>query len=286
MKVLVTGSKGQLGYEIMNMLNEKEDVVGIDIETLDITDSKNCYQYITSLQPDVVIHTAAYTNVDGCESNADLAYRVNVIGTQNIASACLACDAKMIYISTDFVFDGKKNDPYDEFDDPNPISIYGRSKLAGEKMVQSILNKYFIVRTAWLYGLNGNNFVKTMLRLAKEKDEISVVNDQWGTPTYTKDLSQVICKLLYTNNYGIYHGSNKGSCTWYDFAKKIFELAEMKNIIVKPITTEDLGRPAKRPKYSVLRNYMLELTIGDSFRQWESSLEEYISELRVSKVLA
>ncbi len=276
MKILITGVKGQLGYEVMRLLEGKEEICGIDIDDLDITDSKKTFDYISQFKPDVVVHAAAYTNVDGCESNVDLAYKVNAIGTQNLASACLENNAIMVYISTDYVFDGEKGEPYLEFDKPNPINIYGKSKLAGEQMVQKMLNRFFIVRTAWLYGINGNNFVKTMLKLAKEKEEIRVVDDQWGTPTYTRDLAEAIYKLLNTHNYGIYHCTNRGMCTWYDFAKKIFQIAGLRNTKVIPISTEELGRPANRPRYSVLRNYMLELTIGDCFMDWEEALSEFL----------
>jgi dTDP-4-dehydrorhamnose reductase len=279
MNILITGVNGQLGHELYDMLDGKETVTGIDIEDVDITDAQKVHEYINDFQPDVVIHPAAYTNVDACESNVDLAYKVNSVGAQNIASACLNTGTKMVYVSTDFVFDGQKEEPYIEFDTPNPLSIYGKSKLAGEMLASHILNRLFIVRTAWLYGLNGNNFVKSILRQTKEKDTLTVVNDQWGTPTYTKDLAEVICRLIYTDGYGIYHATNNGQCTWYDFAKKILEYAGMEHVNVLPITTDELDRPAKRPKYSVLRNYMLELTIGDTMRPWEDALKEYVREV-------
>jgi dTDP-4-dehydrorhamnose reductase len=279
MNILITGVKGQLGHELYDMLDGKETVTGIDIEDVDITDAQKVHEYINDFQPDVVIHPAAYTNVDACESNVDLAYKVNAVGTQNIASACLNTGAKMVYVSTDFVFDGQKEEPYIEFDTPNPLSVYGKSKLAGEMLASRILNRLFIVRTAWLYGLNGNNFVKSILSQAKEKDTLTVVNDQWGTPTYTKDLAEVICRLIYTDGYGIYHATNNGQCTWYDFAKKILEYAGMEHVNVLPITTDELDRPANRPRHSVLRNFMLELTIGDTMRPWEDALKEYVREV-------
>jgi dTDP-4-dehydrorhamnose reductase len=279
MNILITGVKGQLGHELYDMLDGKETVTGIDIEDVDITDAQKVHEYINDFQPDVVIHPAAYTNVDACEGNVDLAYKVNAVGTQNIASACLNTGAKMVYVSTDFVFDGQKEEPYIEFDTPNPLSVYGKSKLAGEMLASRILNRLFIVRTAWLYGLNGNNFVKSILSQAKEKDTLTVVNDQWGTPTYTKDLAEVICRLIYTDGYGIYHATNNGQCTWYDFAKKILEYAGMEHVNVLPITTDELDRPANRPRHSVLRNFMLELTIGDTMRPWEDALKEYVREV-------
>lgn len=280
MKIFIAGVKGQLGYEIYHLLKDKETVIGVDIEDLDITDAFSVHRIIATEKPDVVINCAAYTNVDGCEERLDLAFKVNAVGAQNLASACLENNSKIVHISTDFVFDGKKQEPYIEFDEVNPLSVYGKSKYCGEKLVREICPRHFIVRTAWLYGINGNNFVKTVLRLAKEKDKLTIVNDQHGTPTYTKDLAVSIYNLIQTTNYGIYHISNRGECTWYDFTKKIFELAGINNVIVHPITTEELGRPAPRPKYSVLRNFMLECTIGDSMRDWEEALIDYMEELR------
>lgn len=277
MKVLVTGATGQLGYDVVNMLSEHE-VIGIGSKDLDLTDIDSTYKFVKNLKPDVIIHCAAYTKVDDAETNSDICYKVNTISAQVLASACYQIGAKLLYVSTDYVFDGTKNGYYTEFDRVNPLSVYGKSKAAGEKIIRSILPRHFIVRTSWLYGLNGNNFVKTMLRLSKEKDIIKVVNDQKGAPTSTIDLAKGVLRLIQTDNYGTYHGTCKGETTWYDFTRKIFELKNIKTR-VEPITTEELGRPAFRPKNSVLRNYMYELTIGDSFRQWEESVEEYLQKL-------
>jgi len=230
--------------------------------------------------PQLVIHTAAYTDVDGCEQHPDRAHKVNAIGTQNIALACARLDATMVYISTDFVFNGRKGRPYIEFDAPDPLSVYARSKLAGEQYVRALLKKWFIVRTSWLFGKNGKNFVETILRLAGERDELSVVNDQIGSPTFAGDLVPEMARLIATEAYGIYHLSNNGACSWFDYARKILELAHVENVRVVPISTETLGRPAVRPAYSVLRNYCMELTIGDRMRSWEEGLAAYLELVR------
>jgi dTDP-4-dehydrorhamnose reductase len=274
-KILITGANGQLGRELIRQL-QGSDYLATDVAEMDITNQNNTLQVIESYRPDVVIHGAAYTNVDGAESNIDLAYRINAIGTQNVAAACLKYDAKMVYVSTDYVFDGTLGRAYNEFDLTNPQSIYGKSKLAGETLAKHILNKLFIVRTSWLYG-DGNNFVRTMLKLGKEREELSVVNDQYGCPTSTIDLANTILTLIQTQHYGTYHAANTGVTTWYDFAKKIFELSSNERVKVLPQTTEELGRPAPRPKYSPLENMMLGLTVGKIMRPWEEALEEYIS---------
>jgi dTDP-4-dehydrorhamnose reductase len=274
-KILITGANGQLGRELIKQL-QGTDHLATDVAEMDITNQNNTLQVVESYRPDVVIHGAAYTNVDGAESNIDLAYRINAIGTQNVAAACLKYDAKMVYVSTDYVFDGTLGRAYNEFDLTNPQSIYGKSKLAGETLAKHILNKLFIVRTSWLYG-DGNNFVRTMLKLGKEREELRVVNDQYGCPTSTIDLANAILALMQTQHYGTYHAANTGVTTWYDFAKKIFELSGNDRVKVLPQTTDELGRPAPRPKYSPLENMMLGLTVGKIMRPWEEALEEYIS---------
>jgi dTDP-4-dehydrorhamnose reductase len=274
-KILITGANGQLGRELIKQL-QGSDYLATDVAEMDITNQNNTFQVVESYRPDVVIHGAAYTNVDGAESNIDLAYRINAIGTQNVAAACLKYNAKMVYVSTDYVFDGTLGRAYNEFDLTNPQSIYGKSKLAGETLAKHILNKLFIVRTSWLYG-DGNNFVRTMLKLGKEREELKVVNDQYGCPTSTKDLANAILALMQTQHYGTYHAANTGVTTWYGFAEKIFELSYNDRMKVSPQTTEELGRPAPRPKYSPLENMMLGLAVGKIMRPWEEALEEYIS---------
>ncbi|MEJ8553413.1 dTDP-4-dehydrorhamnose reductase [Tepidibacter sp. Z1-5] len=274
MKILVTGSKGQLGIDVVNHLSRYYEVVGLDKDDLDITNLESVLNCINEVNPDVIINCAAYTNVDGCEENQDLAYKINGIGARNLAIASNKNDIKLVHISTDFVFDGETDSVYTEFDNSNPLSVYGKSKKAGEDFIKKMSSKYFILRTAWLYGKNGNNFVKTMLRLAETNDTLKIVDDQVGTPTFTEDLVEVIAMVIKTEKYGTYHVSNDGKCSWYDFAKKIFEISNV-DIKVLPITTEELGRPAKRPKYSVMRNYMLELEFDYHIRSWESALEGY-----------
>lgn len=278
MKVLVTGANGQLGKELTKRL-QGMDFLAVDIGEMDITNQTATMKVVKSFQPDVVIHGAAYTNVDKAEADQEAAYKVNAIGTQNVAAACLGCGAKMVYISTDYVFDGTLGRAYNEFDQPNPQGIYGKTKLAGEILAKHILNRLFILRTSWLYG-DGNNFVRTMLKLGAEKSELKVVNDQYGCPTSTVDLANAILQLIETKHYGIFHAVNTGVTTWYDFAKKIFELSGNDKVRVLPQTTVELNRPAPRPAYSPLENLMLGLTIGNIMRPWEEALEEYVKELQ------
>lgn len=276
MRYFITGANGQLGRELVKRLHG-QDVLATDVAEMDITDQAQTIKMITNYKPDVVIHGAAYTNVDQAETNADIAYKINAIGTQNVAAACLACNAKMVYISTDYVFDGTLGRAYNEFDQTNPQSVYGKSKLAGEILAKQIVQKLYIVRTAWLYG-EGNNFVRTMLKLGQERDELKVVNDQYGCPTATVDLARAILQLIQTEHYGTYHAACTGRTTWYEFAQKIFTLAGNTKVRVLPQTTAELGRPAPRPAYSPLDNLMLRLTVGNVMRTWEEALTEYIIE--------
>ncbi len=282
MKLLITGAKGQLGDELIRSLDGKHEIVGIDIDELDITDGKAVEKFVKNEKPDIVINPAAYTNVDNAEANANAAYKVNAVGAQNMASACLETGAKLVHFSTDFIFDGEKNGEYDEFDIPNPISVYGRSKLAGEVLVREILPMHFIIRTAWLYGVKGSNFVRTMLKLSETHDEVKVVNDQFGNPTYAKDLALTVERLIGTNAFGTYHCTNRGIVSRYDFVKRIFELAGKRTQVI-PVTTEELGRPARRPKNSALRNMMLELTIGDKMRNWDEALVDFMTKIGALK---
>ncbi|MFH1453714.1 MAG: dTDP-4-dehydrorhamnose reductase [Armatimonadota bacterium] len=252
MNILITGAKGILGSALIKAIQPKHKVSAFDIEDFDITDYEKSLDIIKSSKPDIVIHCAAYTNVDGCESNKDTALKINSGGTKNIALICKELDIPMVYFSTDYVFDGEKGSSYFESDTPNPLSIYGKSKFAGEEHVKQTLNKYFIVRTAWLFGKGGKNFVNTIINLAEEKDELSVVNDQTGSPTYAEDLAYAVSQLIETDHYGIYHITNEGECSWYEFAKAILEEAGLKNTKVLPVPTTKFPRPAKRPKYSVL----------------------------------
>ncbi|MGL5695176.1 MAG: dTDP-4-dehydrorhamnose reductase [Peptostreptococcaceae bacterium] len=275
MKILVTGSNGQLGREIIKQLdNTKHIIFCEDRNTLDITNFAEIDNYIVQKKPDVIINCAAYTKVDLCEEQIQLAYKVNSIGARNIAICAQKINAKNVYVSTDYVFDGNSSNAYKEDDKVGPTSIYGKSKLLGEEFTKSMSSKYFIIRTAWLYG-DGHNFVKTMINLSKSHKEINVVNDQYGSPTYTKDLAKVILNLIDTEYYGIYHGTNNGTCTWYEFAKKIFEIENI-DIKVNPITSDEFKSAAKRPTFSVLDNFMLNLINMDTFRNWEDAIYDYL----------
>ncbi|MEN6414782.1 MAG: dTDP-4-dehydrorhamnose reductase [Veillonellales bacterium] len=273
MKILVTGANGQLGREVARQGKEYELIL-TDADTLDITDGAAVKRCMRDSKPDAVIHCAAYTNVDKAETDEDGAFRVNVVGARNLAAGCLATGARMVYVSTDYVFDGAGNRAYREFDAVNPQTVYGRTKWQGEEMVRHLLGQHYIVRTAWLYG-EGNNFVATMLRLANEQDALRVVADQIGSPTSTVDLARVIFKLLSTDGYGTYHATCQGHCSWYDFACEIFRQAG-KKVKVEPVTTAEFPRPAKRPAYSVLDNYMLRMTVGDPVRGWQEALRAYL----------
>ena len=286
MRILVTGVKGQLGYDCVKELNKRgyTDVKGIDIDDLDITDEAKVLEYIKAYKPNVVIHNAAYTAVDKAELNYDACYKVNALGPKYIAEACKEIDAKMVYISTDYVFDGTKDGYYEIDDNANPISVYGKTKLEGENFVKSILDKYFIVRISWVFGINGNNFIKTMLKLAKAgKTELNVVNDQIGSPTYTADLAVLLCDMIETNKYGTYHATNERVCSWYEFAKKIFELANI-NMKVNPVSTKEylqmVTQQAKRPMNSRMSKESLDDAGFNRLPSWQNSLERYLKELK------
>ena len=273
MKILVTGAQGQLGREVARQ-GSPHELILTDYDTLDITNAKAVEAFMREHKPEAVIHCAAYTNVDGAEQDTDGAFRVNVIGAQNLAAGCLETGARMVYVSTDYVFDGTKPTPYRETDPVSPQSVYGHTKWQGEEMVRALLGRHYIVRTAWLYG-DGNNFVRTMLRLAENGSALRVVDDQVGTPTSTVDLSRAIFKLLESPAYGTYHATCQGQCSWYEFACEIFH-QKGKKIEVIPVTTEEFPRPAKRPAHSVLDNYMLRMTVGDPMRTWQEALAEYL----------
>ena len=273
MKILVTGANGQLGREIARQ-GAEYSLFLTDQDTLNITDGAAVTNCIQQLKPDVVVHCAAYTNVDGAESDPDGAFRVNVVGSQNLAAGCLETGARLVYVSTDYVFDGLNKEPYREFDTVNPQTVYGLTKMQGEQIVRQILGRHYIVRTAWLYG-DGNNFVRTMLRLASQNQPLRVVDDQFGTPTSTTDLARTIYKLIHSDSYGTYHATCQGQCSWYEFATEIFRQRGLK-VKVMPVTTAEFIRPAKRPQYSVLDNYMLRMTIGDPMRAWTEALQDWV----------
>ncbi|MEG0712886.1 MAG: dTDP-4-dehydrorhamnose reductase [Niameybacter sp.] len=300
MKILLTGGNGQLGLALkaeFARLNESFDVISTDYDTLDITNLAQVEAKLTTEQVDVVINCAAHTAVDKCEEEVERAYQINAIGPRNLAVVCEKLGAKLVQVSTDYVFSGEFNNkevvtcdasdvlteriecarlsqPWKEDDVVAPQSIYGTSKLMGEELVKSLCHKYFIIRTAWLYG-EGNNFVRTMLKLPETNKELNVVGDQFGNPTYAKDLAVAIVNLVQTEYYGTYHGTCEGTCSWYDFASKIFEIKGIE-IKVNKVTSEQFVRPAKRPFYSSLDNFMLKLNGLNTFRTWEESLEDYL----------
>jgi len=278
MKILVTGANGQLGQELIR-LPERPDIemTGFGRNELNVTDPEQCRNMIRACKPDAVIHCAAYTKVDQAESEPDVAFRVNAEGARNAALAAEQIGAKFVYISTDYVFDGKADRPYLEHDPPNPLSVYGKTKLAGEEFVKSISSRHFIVRTSWMYGKHGANFVKTMLKLAEERDRLKVVHDQIGSPTYTLDLAQFLLELVKTDYYGIYHASNSGICSWYEFAKAIFEERGL-NVRVEPCTTEEFLRPAPRPAWSVLDHGAIRVHGFEPLRPWREALRNYLNE--------
>lgn len=279
MKVLITGSNGMLGHDLIDVLNDKHELILTTSKTLDITDKEHTVEFIKENKPDIVINSAAYTDVDGCEENRKLAFSVNGEGVRNLAIGCREADCPLVHISTDYVFNGKNDTPWVEDDKIGPISVYGKSKLEGEQAIQEILDKFFIVRTAWLYGVNGGNFPKTMLELAKTHDELTVVYDEVGTPTYTPDLAEAIGKLIETDYYGIYHITNSGSCSWCEFAKYIFEIAGV-DVKVTPVTASEFARPAPRPSYSVLNNKKWVDNGFEPLRSYKEAIKDYLIYLK------
>ena len=250
MKVLVTGTKGQLGYDVVNELEKRgHTAVAVDIEEMDITDAVSVERVITEAEVEAVIHCAAYTAVDAAEDNVEICRRVNAEGTKNIAKVCKKLDLKMIYISTDYVFDGEGERPWEPDDERHPLNVYGQTKYEGELAVEKYLEKYFIVRIAWVFGVNGKNFIKTMLKLSETHEELNVVDDQVGSPTYTYDLAVLLVDMVESDKYGRYHATNEGLCTWYEFAKEIFRQAGVE-VKVNPVTSDMFPAKAKRPKNS------------------------------------
>jgi len=280
LRILIPGANGMLGHALTAVLSKQHKLIGLDLPDLDITDLSAVRSAISTHHPDLLINAAAYTDVDGCESNSDLAFSVNAMGPHNLALVCKELDIPLVHISTDYIFDGKSPVPYKESDKPNPQSIYGESKLQGEQYVRELTDKHYIIRTSWLYGEHGKNFVATMLRLAAERDEFDVVNDQVGSPTYTVDLAKAISELITETAYGAYHITNSGSCTWYEFTREIFRQAGIEGVKVKPITTEVLKRPAPRPKYSVLDNSKWIASGIPPLRPYQAALKEYLTTIR------
>jgi dTDP-4-dehydrorhamnose reductase len=281
MKVVVTGAAGQLGQDVLLELARKNhQAFGTDREKLDITNEVDVNAFINEVKPDVILHCAAYTNVDAAEENEEVAYQINAAGTEYLAKAAKQNGAKMLYISTDYVFDGTATEPYEVDEPTKPLGAYGRTKLAGEKLLQKHLAEFFIVRTAWVFGIYGNNFVKTMIRLGKERGEVGVVHDQVGSPTYTVDLAKFMVELMETEKYGIYHATNSGICSWYEFAVEIFKQSDMK-VTVNPLTSDQFPRPAARPKYSVLSKKMIVQQGLSPLRDWKEALAAYLAESKL-----
>lgn len=277
MKVLVTGVNGQLGYDVVKELDKRgHQAVGVDRESMDLTSTQQIKECIETVNPEAIIHCAAYTAVDKAEDEEELCRRVNAIASKEIAEYAKALDIPMIYISTDYVFDGTKDGEYTEEDMPNPINVYGKTKYEGEVYVQDTLEKYYIVRISWVFGENGNNFIDTMLRLAKERDSLNVINDQVGSPTYTKDLAPLLVDMIETDKYGIYHATNEGYCTWYEFAKEILKIANI-DIKVNPINTSEYPTKAIRPMNSKMNKNKLEKNSFYRLRNWKYSLLDYIN---------
>jgi len=280
MIVLVTGVNGQLGHDVVKELTKKgHEAHGTDRNTLDITNETDVHSYVGKVKPDAIIHCAAYTNVDQAETDRDSAYQVNALGTKYLAQAAKEMKAKMVLVSTDYVFNGSATEPYEVDQPTEPLGVYGETKLAGEQFLANSLEQYFIVRTAWVYGINGHNFVKTMLRLGEERGEVGVVHDQVGSPTYTVDLAALLVELIETEKYGVYHATNSGVCSWYDFAVEIFKQAGL-NVNVNPLTSEQYPRPAARPKYSVLSKKKMEAQGFTALRDWKEALSAYLSETK------
>lgn len=281
MKVLVTGYNGQLGYDVVKRLeNLNMECLGTTRREFDLTDEIQTKNFIKNYKPDVVIHCAAYTAVDKAEEERDICYKVNVLGTRYVAQACADIDAKIVYVSTDYIFDGKGEKPFEISDKPNPINYYGQTKYEGELEVRKATDRYFIIRISWVFGLNGNNFVKTMLKLGKEKKKLNVVSDQIGSPTYTYDLAKLIVDIIATEKYGIYHATNEGYCSWYEFACEIFRISDI-DILVNSIKTEEYPTKAKRPKNSQLSKESLDLEGLTRLPEWKDALKRYLNELNL-----
>ena len=278
MRVLVTGANGMLGTALLPRLAAEHEVVGVDFLDFDISQEAAVQKAFRDLRPEFVFHLAAFTDVDGCEANPQKAEQVNALGTRNVARACAEIGAVLLYVSTDYVFDGSMERPYREDDAPNPISVYGQSKLGGEQHVQSLLARHFVVRSSWLYGPRGKNFVATILKVAQERDELRVVSDQRGSPTYTEHLAVKLAQMVQVQSYGIYHVTGAGNCSWFEFAQAILELGGLERVHVVPISTQESGRRARRPANSVLENRRLVESHLGALPHWKEGLAHYLEE--------
>ena len=282
MKVLVTGVKGQLGYDVVRELQKRgHEAVGVDIDEMDITDAAAVERVMTEVQPDAVIHCSAYTAVDRAEEDTEICRRVNVDGTENIAKICKKLDCKMLYLSTDYIFSGDGERPWEPDDEASPLNAYGQSKYDGELALKKYVEKYFIVRISWVFGINGNNFIKTMLRLGRENGAVKVVDDQIGSPTYTYDLATLLVDMIESDCYGAYHATNEGICSWYEFAKEIFRAAGMDNVSVTPVKSGEFPVKAKRPKNSRMSKEKLVTNGFSLLPAWQDAVARYIKELNL-----
>ncbi len=274
MRLAITGANGQLGRSLQDSLAGNEFLL-VDLPEYDVTQGATV-EAIVDFEPELVIHAAAMTDVDGCEKDPEMAYKVNALGTRNVALACQRCGAAMLYVSTDYVFDGTSDEPYLEYDEPHPISVYATSKLAGEEFVRDLLSRFYIVRTAWLYGRTGDNFVEKVLDLAEREDELFVVANEFGSPTYAPDLAQAIASLVSHGVYGIYHLINEGACSRYEFAATILEFAGNNRVTVRP--TRVYPRAARVPRRALLRNFSAVTQLGIVLRPWKEALRAYFEE--------
>ena len=281
MKILLLGHKGMLGNDLLLKLSMEHEVVGMDKEEIDIVSASECKGAIKEIEPDIVINAAAYTNVDGCETAKDECFAVNAEAVKNIADACRDKNIRIVHFSTDYVFDGTAKQPYKEDHQCNPINAYGESKLAGERYLQSLSDNYVLIRTSWLYGVKGKNFVRTILEKAKTTSRLTVVDDQTGSPTYTKDLAAAVDLLIVQNVKGIFHITNRGSCNWFQFAVKILQEAGIHDIDITPIKSDQLQRLAKRPAYSVLSMRKFIQTTGKTMQPWQLGLQDYLESTKL-----
>lgn len=280
MRVLVTGVKGQLGHDVVNELAKRgHEYIGVDIEEMDITDPESVEKVLIESKADTVVHCAAYTAVDAAEDNVEVCRKVNAYGTENIAKVCQKLDQKMIYISTDYVFDGEGTRPWEPDDERNPLNVYGQTKYEGELAVEKYVKKFFIVRIAWVFGVNGKNFIKTMLNLSKKTNKLTVVNDQVGSPTYTYDLARLLVDMAESEKYGRYHATNEGLCSWYEFACEIFRQAGIE-MEVAPVSSEEYKAKAKRPSNSRMDKSKLTANGFTPLPTWQDALSRYLKELK------
>jgi dTDP-4-dehydrorhamnose reductase len=279
MRILVTGADGQLGTELMRALAPHGELIPSTQADMDVTD-RNCAEFVAAHQPEWVVHTAAATDVDGCEREPELAMAVNAEGTRRVAEGCRRVGAGLVYLSTDYVFDGRKGSPYAEWDPPAPLNAYGRSKLEGEQATRTVAPRWTIVRTAWLYGVHGKNFVKTILGKAAAGESLRVVDDQVGSPTYAGDVADSVALLLTRERTGIYHVTNAGTCSWYEFAREILQVTDHDATTVTPISSAELNRPARRPAYSALENAAWQATGFPPLRPWREALAAMLAALR------